>query len=276
VEDSIKRKRIQMIYYSKEVVDKIQNSRPEPGRRNRRSGATALACVCLAFVAILAGCASTEVREVIKYSGKPLPRPERIFVYDFAVSPDEVKLSNWGVSRLLHDVGSGSQTEEQFKVGREVSDRLAAELVKYLSELGLPAERAKRGTKLPNKTLAIDGQFVSIDTGSTVLRMVIGFGAGGSEVRTLVQVYMETEKGQILLEEFDTKAESSKKPGLGATMGAGAAVGVLSAAGAAVGGATSGALETQASVEADARRTAKEVTKRLTDFFNRQGWITSK
>ena len=86
---------------------------------------------------------------------------------------------------------------------------------------------------------------------------------------------MKIGRSQILVEEFETKAESSKKPGLGAAMGAGAAVGVLSAAGAAVGWA-SGALETQASVEADARRTAKKVMKRLTDFFMRHGWITPK
>lgn len=260
------------------MIDKRQNAHSDPGRRKMRSGATlAFASIWLVLLAILAGCASTEVRVVRRYRGdRPLPKPERILVYDFAISPKDVKLSSLRVSHLLHDVDKRSQTEEQLKVGREVADRLATELVKDLGELGFRAERAKRGERLPGKTLAIEGQFVSIDEGSRTLRMVIGFGVGGSEVSTLVQVYMKKGRSEILVEEFETRAESSKKPGLGATMGAGAAVGVLSATGAAVGGAASGALETQASVKADARRTAKKVTKCLTDFFVLEGWIKPK
>jgi hypothetical protein len=226
---------------------------------------------------MLTGCASTRVYE-IKSSGSDrwLPKPDRVLVYDFAVSPEDTKLNGELGGRQLQGVGTVSQTEEELKVGREVANILAAELVKAIGDLGLPTKRATRGRGVPHKALTIDGQFVHIDKGSRALRMLIGFGAGGSEVRTLVQVYMGRPRGKILVAEFETIAESSKKPGIGVTMGAGAVVGAISAAGAAAGGAASGVMENKASVEADARRTAEEVAKHLRDLFVRQGWIPAK
>lgn len=238
-----------------------------------KSNSTAFSSLCLIRIGMFTGCASTELREVKTYSGGPLPKPERIVVYDFAVSPADIKLSSLSGSRMLRGVGSVAQTEEQLKVGRKVASSMAMELMKKIGELGFPVERATSGTRPSERSLMIEGQFVSVDEGSKILRMVIGFGAGASQVRTLVQVYLEMPSGPLLLEEFETIAESSSKPGLGATMGAGAAVGVLGAAGAAAGGAASGVLDTQATVEADARRTAGEVAKHLAQFFTRQGWM---
>ena len=39
---------------------------------------------------VLAGCASTKVTERQAYTGEKLARPDRIIVYDFAATPDEV------------------------------------------------------------------------------------------------------------------------------------------------------------------------------------------
>jgi hypothetical protein len=74
-------------------------------------------------------------------------------------------------------------------------------------------------------TLSIEGQIVSIDEGNKAKRLVIGFGSGESEVRTLTQVYEVTsEDGHHLVEDFYTTVKSSKKPGFGpfARMGAAA------------------------------------------------------
>jgi hypothetical protein len=40
----------------------------------------------------LGACAPTTVQTQQDYSGTALPRPDRVIVYDFAVSPDEVTL----------------------------------------------------------------------------------------------------------------------------------------------------------------------------------------
>jgi hypothetical protein len=102
--------------------------------------------------------------------------------------------------------------------------------------------------------------------------MIIGFGAGATEITAHTQVYMGMPAGPVVVREFETKAESSRTPGAAVTMGAGAAIG----AGAAVGGAATGVGETQAGVDADARRAAKGLAKQLTEFFVSQGWIAAK
>jgi hypothetical protein len=218
------------------------------------------------------GCAPTSVRPTGPQSTAPLPKPDRVVVYDFAVSLDDIKLNTGPAARVRRMLGRESQSQEQAEVGRKVAGKFAEELVKAIGELGLPAERAPRVPTVPQGTLAIDGQFVSIDEGNRARRLVIGFGVGGTEVTTHVQVYMGRPTGAVLVQEFETKGESSKKPGAAVTMGAGAAVG----AGVAVGGAASGALETQAGVEADARRTARALAKQLEELFTRQGWITAR
>ena len=267
-----------MVRHPDEAQKEEKTSGPDLKKGKTISRLTlAAAGLCLMSLAMLSGCAPTEVYRIRSYSGdRPLPRPERVLVYDFAVSSEDVKLSSGPGVRQLQRADTVSQTEEQLKVGREVADSLAAELVNAIGKLGFPAERARRGARVPRRALAIDGQFVHIEEGSRTLRMLIGFGAGASEVRTLVQVYMRSPDGKILVEEFETKAESSRKPGLGVTMGAGAVAGVITAAGAAAGGAASGVMETKASVNADARRTADEIAKHLADLFLHQGWIPAK
>src|ERR671923_22350 len=80
---------------------------------------------------------------------------------------------------------------------------------------------------------------------------------------------------QHLVQEFETSAESSKTPGIAATMGAGAAArgAAALATAAAAGGGIHAATESRQTAEADARRTADVVVKRLAQFFAAQGWI---
>ena len=50
---------------------------------------------------------------------------------------------------------------------------------------------------------------MSVDEGSRVKRMVVGFGAGASEIRTLVQVYETVDEGRRLVEDFYTTVKGS-------------------------------------------------------------------
>jgi len=202
-----------------------------------------------------------------------VPKPDRVLVYDFAVSPNDVSLNRSPVARLGNRLSGKSPTEEEIKVGRAVANALAEELVKRISALGLPAQRASGVQPPAEGTLVIEGQFVSIAEGNRLRRLVIGFGAGGSEVKTMAQVYLERAGGQYLVQEFETRAESSKKPGVATPMGVGAAVGGRIATGAAVGGGLGVATEPRQTVEADARRTADELAKHLGQFFMAHGWI---
>ena len=223
---------------------------------------------------ILAGCAPTDVNTVQEYSGKsPLARPDRVLIYDFAVSANDVKLNSAIGARLAHLTTGAQENEEQIKVGRAVAKALSESLVKELDQLGLPVEQASRGTMPTARTVMIHGQFLTIDEGNRLRRMVIGFGVGGTDLRTKVQVYQGTEAAPLLLQEFEAKAESSKKPGMGPMVGVGAAA-TSAASAAAVSGGVGVATEFDQTVEGDAKRTAKEVAKPLSQFFAGQGWIS--
>jgi hypothetical protein len=233
-------------------------------------------CGVLALIVAVTGCAATKVKPVGVYSGQgALPKPDRILVYDFAVSPDEVSLNSGPLARLRALISDRDQTEAELEVGREVATALAEELVERIRALGLPAERASGAQSHADGTLTIEGQFISIDEGNRLRRMFIGFGLGNTEVKTLVQVYHGMDGGRALVQEIETSAAGSKLPCMGPMMGVGAAargaVGLATAAG--VSGAARTAGEFRHTVEVEARRTAEVLTKHLAPFFATQGWI---
>ena len=248
-------------------------SGPGPGRR--LAGAT----LALAMVIGSAACAPTKVRPVTSYGGAdPLPRPDRVLVYDFAVEPEQVSLNRGLFARLGRQVSSASTTDDELKVAREVASGFSDELVARIQKLGMPAERATADQVAPPGTLAITGEFLTIDEGNRMRRMIIGFGAGQSEVKALVQVALQTAHGPLLAEELEASAESARTPGVGPMAGAGvAARGAAEAASTvAVSGGVHALTERRSEVEADARRIADELGKQLKKLFARHGWITER
>jgi hypothetical protein len=73
-------------------------------------------------------------------------------------------------------------------------------------------QRLPRPAPLPEGTLAIDGQFVTNDEGNRARRMVIGFGAGGSEVSAVVQVRLGTAAGPIPVQESRPGGRAARSP----------------------------------------------------------------
>ncbi|HBZ68811.1 MAG TPA: hypothetical protein DEP35_03290 [Deltaproteobacteria bacterium] len=236
----------------------------------------AIAGATLGVLIVLGGCAPTNANLTYEHSG-PLPRPERVLVYEFAVSPDEVQLDR-GLGADAERMAQGTpRTEAELEIGRHAARALANELVKRINSMGLPAERAWGAPGRWGDSLLIEGQFISINQGNRTERTVIGLGTGASDVQTRVQVY-ETRRHARLerVADFTTEARSCFKPGMAETMGAGAAAGTLAAA-AAVSAAGTVASETlSANVQADAERTAKDVADQLQSYFVQQGWISSQ
>jgi hypothetical protein len=98
----------------------------------------------------------------------------------------------------------GTATEEQ--VGRQVARALAEKLVVEIRDMGLPAER---GIGLPpgvGTGVIVTGQFVSIDQGNRTERVMIGLGAGRSDVRVLAQVFDVAAGRRTLADEIEVDA----------------------------------------------------------------------
>jgi len=228
----------------------------------------------LALVAlfILSGCAPTQVNTITQYSG-PVPKPSNVFVYNFAVSPDEVQLDQ-GISVKIQDmINKTPRTKEERAVGHKVAEALATHLVKELNAIGVPATRAYGRPSTMGNAIEMEGQFLSVDEGNRTERVVIGLGAGRTDVKTLVQVYDARYGTRMLVEEFQTDAKSGRKPGMAEMMAVGVLTHHLLVSTLASGGLAAGSEAFMAGVDADARRTAQEIVKQLGQFFVGQGWI---
>jgi len=227
--------------------------------------------LAVALCAVWVGaCARTVVRPETKMRDFRLSRPRQIVVYDFAVTASEV--TEEPIKKMLHEAGGASENEQQREIGRQVRNALAEELVRKLRGLGFTVERRPRGTPIGNHQLLIDGEFLDVDEGNRLGRLVIGFGMGASRVSTDVHVYYG-EKRQKLLD-FKTHADSGSLPGAAATMGAGAAIEGGVTAGAVAAGAATGAFkEYHSEVERMAAHSADQAVAYLSEFFAKQSWI---
>jgi hypothetical protein len=234
-----------------------------------------LGLLTLIVMAIATGCAPTNVQQQ-GTTLTQLPRPDLIMVYDFAVSPDEVKLDTGLSAELMQKYAQykgASPTAQEIKLGHKVAEAVADELVKKIRSYGLWAERGFGYPYGKGKVLMVKGQFVSIDQGNRTERVAVGLGAGRSDVQANVQIFELTPQG---LQEVDTlrgTAKSGYKPGMAEMMGAGAIAGHLLMS-TVVSGAVAGASEmTSATVEADGKRLADKIAADLGNFFVSQAWI---
>jgi hypothetical protein len=254
------------------VIDGSQVIRKAGSVVSSASAGRALAAMALA---LMAGCAQVST-EYVQKSTDRLPRPQLILVHDYKASPDEVELDSAISSRVERAVKGTPEADDQLKVEQEVSRALTATLVDEIQKLGIRAEPAAMASPIAGPTLSIEGQILSINEGNKAKRMVIGFGAGSSEVRTLTQVYEVTSGDEHrLVEDFYTTAKSSRKPGFGPMVGIGAAAG-RAAASAAVAGGVGAATALSQTVEADVQHGAKQIAKELAKFFVQQGWIAQE
>ncbi len=195
----------------------------------------------------LAACGQTGIRNAVLTQEKNLPRPGRILVYDFAVSEREV-------------------TEYQGIMRQQPS-------VKD-SGVGFTIERVSRGTATTGNELLVDGQFLTVDEGSPLRRLVIGFGSGTSTVESRAQIYQGGDGRKIL--EFTTHSDSGMMPGAAATLGAGAAVqGGVTAGMVVANTAISGVKTYNSDVARMAAASGDQVVRYLSEFFAQQGWIRS-
>ena len=124
----------------------------------------------------------------------------------------------------------------------------------------------------PLHALVLRGQFLTINKGSRIKRMVIGFGAGSSELQVRVQAYQATEYGLRRLAEAEVDSHGSKMPGMAVPMVGGAAIGTL-ATSAVISGGMNILKEASGAMHDDAGRIAKEIANRAQAFYERQGWL---
>jgi len=229
--------------------------------------------ISLITLMLLTGCASTKVsdRETL-YSGK-LPRPGQIIIYDFVATPDGIlpdsALANQNV------IPTVPPSPEQAALDRQLGMQIAKELAQQIQAMGLPGVRATPSITAQINDIMLHGYLLTIDKGSAVERVAIGFGAGASDLKTFIEGYQMTAKGPRILGQGDVTSGGSKTPG--ASMGLATLlithnpVGLVVSTGVKAYGEASGS----ATIEGRAKATAKEIADQLKIRFEQQGWIMS-
>lgn len=210
--------------------------------------------------------AHVDIKTVKSYAGQnPLPKPDRVIVYDFTVAPDIVKTDRTpGVRQRM----KGNSKEE---VGEQVQDQITSDLFnglqKQLKSSGIPVDKGTPGMQAPGNALIVRGTITKLEQGHRLRRETVGLGAGASDVETDCQISMETGANSVLFSEVSTVAKSGKKPGAAVTMGAGAAP--------AVAGGVTGATAHSSTAQGDSARTGSALAKHIAGLMKAQGWVAA-
>ena len=220
---------------------------------------------------VIAGCASTKVTSRDEAAVGKLPRPNTIWVYDFAATPADVKDESALAGK--HSEHDTPQTAEQIATGRKLGAEIEAALVEQIHAMGLTAEHAVTGTTPQINDLVLRGYLVSFDKGSAEKRLLIGFGSGASDLKAAVEGWQVTSQGLRKLGSGKTDSEGGKTPGadLGVVslLATHNPVGLIVSSGMKIYGQESG----KSTVKGRAKQTATEIADVLKKRFQEQGWI---
>ena len=141
---------------------------------------------------LLAGCASTNVTQQTPITNQGLARPNRIWVYNFIANPADMPADS--SIRAQVSEPTTPPTPEQIAEGRQLGAMIAQDLVGDINAMGLTAVQAGPGSSPQTGDGVIRGYLVSVQGGSAAQRFVIGFGAGTSEMDTVVEGFAVTPR----------------------------------------------------------------------------------
>ena len=249
-----------------------------PSRTAHRTTAKYASLGAGVLAVLLTGACATRVTSsnpIPSSQAANLPRPTRVLVTDFTVEPGAVQQDQAIGLRLKRAMAGDNEAEARGAIATEVQSAITDTVVAALGKAGLPAERAPPGVVYRVGDAIVAGRVLRIDEGNRTRRLGIGFGAGKSIVEATAGLYAVAPDGPpVLLQTYDGKADSGRKPGL--AVGASMAVAQSNVA--------MGALSAVSNVGGEVRRTP--VGKEAASFGNRlatdigkyaaqHGWIAA-
>jgi Domain of unknown function (DUF4410) len=207
--------------------------------------------------------AKINVTSLASYTGgKPLPKPDKILVYDFAINPGDVQVDKIQSLRPRHLI-TGDENPDS--IAASASKKYSQELVKALEKTGIRVELVAAGTPPSDNAMVIQGSFTSLKEGNKTERDTIGMGAGGADVQIKVDVHIKTPSDSVMLSQFLTDTKPAENVGSAVPVAAG-----LNPA-AAVAKSTVG--DRKKTANAYASKTADAAAKEIIKSMAAQGWV---
>ena len=227
---------------------------------------------CLLGLLVISGCASTKVASRNELVYGQLPRPNTIWVYDFAATPEDIPDESALAGQNLEH--ATPQTAQQIATGRKLGAEIAAQLVEQIRAMGMNAARAMAGTTPQINDIVIRGYLIAYNAGSAEKRIVVGFGSGASDLKVAAEGFQMTAQGLRKVGSGTTSSTSGETPG--ADLGVLGLIathnpaGLIISSGVKIYGQESG----KSTVEGRAKAIAKEISDVLKKRFQEQGWIS--
>jgi hypothetical protein len=192
-------------------------------------------------------------------------------VYDFVSTPDGVAPDSAIAGQTA--APATPPTAEQVELEKQLGMQIAEELAADIREMGLSAVRSTSGTNPQVNDILIRGYLLSVNPGSELKRVTLGFGSGASQLKTLVEGYQMTASGPRKLGQGSLDAGGGKMPG--GALGLAALLVTHNPVGLAVQAGVQGygELSGSAKIQGRAKQTAKEVADQLKIRFKEEGWI---
>ena len=209
---------------------------------------------------LLASCASVSV-EKMRHTIPPQEGPK--------TAPDEILIRPFVVSNKALRVDRNPEELEKFK--KELRDRLAQQMAERFKKHVANARVVAEDDALPQGNFwLVSGEFQRVNQGSRALRSIVGFGAGGTKMDTVVRIYDLSQQEPREFLTFETTGGSNVSQGiLGVlTFPVGGPMAFMSLANA-VDGVRSG-------VTFDTKRTAREITAVLSEYLHKRRALVGK
>jgi Domain of unknown function (DUF4410) len=229
------------------------------------AGAWSMATALLVCAAPAQGplAAKVKITPVAVYTGSnPLPKPQKILVYDFAINPDDVQVDKLQAMRPRHLI-TGDKSPD--KVAASAGKKFYVELVKALEKTGIPVEHVAIGAAPSDNAMVVQGSFTSLKEGTKAERDTIGMGTGSADVQTRVDVHLKTPTDTVLLSQFQTDTSAAK--------GTGSVVPVAVGMNPAAAVTKSTITDRRKTLNAYASKTADATAKEIFKSMAAQGWI---
>ena len=219
---------------------------------------TATKVISLSLViSLVVGCAQVNTNGVRRHRGQRLPAPVAIVIHDFEPTGSSIGLDTGRET----DGENGSLGKEEVANRREVGTALADVLAEELESRGILTSRKSGPISIPPGAMAVGGQVVTVDEGSAVKRVLIGFGSGKSQLSSAAQLYAPVDGSATVVWEYQNTAASGPRPGILTTLPIGIAVQGLSI----VVLITSGGMATLGALSSSSTANAKNMAEELAD-----------
>jgi Domain of unknown function (DUF4410) len=229
--------------------------------------------IAVVLFAFLAGCATTTVSNATPMVEGNVQKPKTIWVYPFIADPAEIP-ADASIKASLSEP-SNPPTAEQLETGKKLGQLIAQKLVDDINAMGMNAALGGPGVQPQVGDGILRGYLVSTNSGSMAGRFVIGFGAGASELDTVVEGYAVTPTGLRKMGSGEINAGGNKMPGLVApaaiAIATGNPIGLAVMGGAKVIGEASG----RTGLDGRAKATADKIAAQLKERFTARGWIST-